>query len=480
MSTREVADRLEFCEMGEGQRAILATAKPVLEKCIGPALDRFYARAARTPETAKFFKDHNHMSRAKSAQVGHWQTILSGRFDEEYYESVRRIGSVHARIGLSPRWYIGGYSLIVEELIKGIERGYSPLRQLFRLGRGPGPATVAAAVVKAALLDMELSISIYFEVADNERQEAISRAGRALAGLADGNLVDALDGLPTNFAALSASYNDAIAKLRQTIHTVSRSAEGIQTGSREIAQASEDLARRTESNAASLEQASATLVQVEERVKVTAANARSTAEGADLAINAVEEGRSIAETAVQAMARVSESARGIDQVIEGVDKIAFQTRVLAMNAAVEAGRAGEAGRGFAVVADLVSSLAMRSEEEARRARGGLTATQAEIASAVDAVTRVDRALEGISSEVGKVHGLLGQMSSDNTAQSNAISEITETIGVMDRSTQQNAAMVEETSAAARNLSDEVSVLASQTNQFRTDEQAAAIRARRAA
>ncbi|MQH48834.1 chemotaxis protein, partial [Escherichia coli] len=103
----------------------------------------------------------------------------------------------------------------------------------------------------------------------------------------------------------------------------------------------------------------------------------------------VGSGRSTAEQATAAMIRVSDSARGIDSVIEGLDKIAFQTRVLAMNAAVEAGRAGEAGRGFAVVADLVSALAMRAEEEARRAREQLTATQTDIVVAVDAVKKVD-------------------------------------------------------------------------------------------
>jgi ribose 5-phosphate isomerase A len=126
---------------------------------------------------------------------------------------------------------------------------------------------------------------------------------------------------------------------------------------------------------------------------------------------------------MQAMSRVSSSAKGIDSVIEGVDKIAFQTRVLAMNAAVEAGRAGDAGRGFAVVADLVSALAMRAEEEAKRARMQLTVTQAEIVTAVEAVQTVDGALYDISGSVEDVHKLLAEMADDNVAQSATITEI---------------------------------------------------------
>ncbi len=176
------------------------------------------------------------------------------------------------------------------------------------------------------------------------------------------------------------------------------------------------------------------------------------------------------------MGRVSDSARGIDSVIEGLDKIAFQTRVLAMNAAVEAGRAGDAGRGFAVVADLVSALAMRAEEEAKRARDQLTLTQTDIVTAVQAVQKVDGALANISGDVDEVHKLLATMADDAVAQSSTISQITAAISAMDQSTQQNAAMVEETSAAARNLTTEVTSLSEQTGMFQTEEVVPARRA----
>jgi methyl-accepting chemotaxis protein len=278
---------------------------------------------------------------------------------------------------------------------------------------------------------------------------------------------------PEGYGALRTNFNDALASLRRLLGSVTASVAGIRHTSSQIAQASEDLARRTESNAASLEQTSAALVKVEARIKATGAAAIATVARADQAIATVADGRSRTEDAVHAMGRVSESAKGIDSVIEGLDKIAFQTRVLAMNAAVEAGRAGDAGRGFAVVADLVSALAMRAEDEAKRARDQLTVTQDEIVTAVEAVRKVDGTFVDISSDVSSVHGLLEDMAADNVAQSLAISEINGAIGVMDQATQQNAAMVEETSAAAHSLKTEVSALADEASLFHIDHDAPA-------
>ncbi|WP_404367797.1 methyl-accepting chemotaxis protein [Sphingomonas sp. MMS24-J45] len=304
---------------------------------------------------------------------------------------------------------------------------------------------------------------------DAQQQEVIAIVSNSLASLSDGDLTAEIDrAFPRQFEELKTNFNTALNKLRSLIGGVTDSADGIRTGSQEIAQASEDLARRTEGNAASLEETSAALVQIDTRLKATAISSGQTVARADQAIATVGGGRQTAEEAVQAMTRVSDSAKGIDSVIEGLDKIAFQTRVLAMNAAVEAGRAGDAGRGFAVVADLVSALAMRAEEEAKRARDQLTVTQAEIGTAVQAVQNVDGALANISDDVGEVHKLLGTMADDAAAQSSAITQISAAIGAMDQATQQNAAMVEETSAAARNLTAESSSLSNQTALFTID------------
>jgi methyl-accepting chemotaxis protein len=306
----------------------------------------------------------------------------------------------------------------------------------------------------------------------NDQAEKHARLVRGMTAnlkrLAAGDLTaDITEEYPAEYAELKANFNEALAGLRTLIGAVTESTTEIRAGSSEIAGASDALARRTEANASSLEQTAAAIAQIDNRLRSSAAAATRTVERADGAIATVSSGRAVTGEAVHAMNRVNDSAKGIDDVIEGLDKIAFQTRVLAMNAAVEAGRAGEAGRGFAVVADLVSALAMRAEEEAKRAREQLTVTQSEVLVAVEMVRKVDGALSAISSDVDEVHALLSDMAIDNRAQAAAITQINDAVGTMDTATQQNAAMVEETSAAARNLDAEVNTLAEQAARFRT-------------
>lgn len=307
-----------------------------------------------------------------------------------------------------------------------------------------------------------------------QQREVTEVLGSGLLALREGDLSRTIDRcFPAEYEVLRQNINEAIASLRARVQLVSESAENIRTSSSEIAHGSEDLAHRTEKSAANLAQATQALEKIEERLRATMIAADNTVKRAGEATTALRDGRGTTARAVQAMDRASGSAKNIDGVIEGLDKIAFQTRVLAMNAAVEAGRAGEAGRGFMVVADLVAALALRAEDQAKQARDMLSETQADIIQAADAVHDTDTALDTISGDVEAVHDLIAAIDHDNHAQSAAVSQVATAMKAMDLVTQQNAAMVEETSAAIRNLSGEVSSLAQRAGAFRFDRAAQA-------
>ncbi|MGY2734827.1 methyl-accepting chemotaxis protein [Sphingomonas sp. UYP23] len=306
-----------------------------------------------------------------------------------------------------------------------------------------------------------------------EERDAVHRIVQLLNAhlhrLADGDLTVFIEEeVGDDYASLKENFNSASHALGRLIGRVGEATVTIKSGSVEIAGAAESLADRTQSSAAAMEQTTASLTSIDGRIKASSEAAMNAVDRVNEARRVVETSHHQVATAVDAMAKVADSAKAIDGVIEGLDKIAFQTRVLAMNAAVESGRAGEAGRGFAVVADLVSQLASRSEEEARRARGQIQETQDRISSSVGQVQGMNGALDLILSSVADVEALVTQIANDNATQATAVTQILVAVGDMDRSIQQNAAMVEETSAAAKSLSNEVSDLQQHASAFTVD------------
>ncbi|MBO9724787.1 MAG: cache domain-containing protein [Novosphingobium sp.] len=397
--------------------------------------------------------------------------LFVGVSADDFYRNVDSLG-----------WHILLLAVVVAVIaaalcMRGARKLFAPLETasatMMRLAKGDNHAEIAdterpdeiGGIARALLVFRDAAVAK--EAADREQRQVVERLAGSLAQLSAGDLTaEIAHAFPGTYEGLRTNYNAALTELRGLIGATGESTISIRGSSFEIAQASEDLARRTEASAASLEQSSAALLEIDNGLKAGALAAAETVTRADEAIATVGGGRVVAAEAVDAMRRVSDSATNIDGVIEGLDKIAFQTRVLAMNAAVEAGRAGEAGRGFAVVADLVSALAKRSEEEARSAREQLTVTQSEIVAALGAVERVDGAFEGIAEDVAQVHVLLGGMARSNRASATSVSEITAAIGAMNIATQQNAAMVEQASAAARGLTEEVDRLAAQASLFK--------------
>ena len=275
-----------------------------------------------------------------------------------------------------------------------------------------------------------------------------------------------MDPFPSDYEKLRQDFNNAIARLEDTLQVVASTTRNIHSGSGEISGASDDLSRRTEQQAASLEQTAAALDEITCTVRKTAdgaiharqvvATAKGDAEGSGL----------IVQDAVKAMEAIDQSSRQISQIIGVIDEIAFQTNLLALNAGVEAARAGDAGRGFAVVASEVRALAQRSAGAAKEIKGLILASNGHVTSGVKLVGDTGQALARIVAQVGEITGIVSEIAASAAEQATALAEVNSAVNQMDQVTQQNAAMVEQATAASHALAAEATDLSAVVGRFR--------------
>ena len=308
--------------------------------------------------------------------------------------------------------------------------------------------------------------------AAEEQAEVVRRLGAGLKDLAGGDLMVRLgQGFTPTYAQIRDDFNEAIDRLRTTVVSVVESAEAIRTGAQEISTASDDLSRRTEQQAASLEETTATLGEVTTTVKKSAEGTSHAREVVAAADNDAKQSAVVVREAVDAMSAIAKSSREISQIIGVIDEIAFQTNLLALNAGVEAARAGEAGRGFAVVASEVRALAQRSAEAAKQIKALISDSTGQVDKGVKLVAETGRSLERILEQVTEINVVVSHIAAGAQEQSIALQEINTAIDQMNLVTQQNAAMVEESTAAGHSLSDESSRLAQLVGRFRVQRSA---------
>ncbi|MCE9661836.1 methyl-accepting chemotaxis protein [Halomonas sp. M5N1S17] len=294
----------------------------------------------------------------------------------------------------------------------------------------------------------------------------VSRPLRLLAdrmrGIATGN-GDLTQRLPVKGrdegAELAAQFNAFVDKVHDVLIDVRDSSESVRLAASEIAMGGEDLSRRTEQAAASLQQTSASMEEISSTVEHTSASSREANALSKSAAQVAQQSGEAVGQVVSTMDEISDASRQIGDIVKVIDGIAFQTNLLALNASVEAARAGEHGRGFAVVAGEVRQLATRSAEASRDIRGLIQASGQRVAAGTELVGQAGATMGELVASVNRVASMLGEISVAASEQSDGISQVSVAVADLDRMTQQNAAMVEESTTAAERLSDEADRLA---------------------
>jgi methyl-accepting chemotaxis protein len=299
-----------------------------------------------------------------------------------------------------------------------------------------------------------------------EMAQATSGLATGLKRLSEGDLGFRLsEPFASDFEALRNDFNTAVNQLAQTIGAVSEATFSIDNGTREISRSAEDLSKRTEQQAAALEETAAALDQITANVSHSSQRAQEARQVAAEANQSAKKSGEVVSNAINAMQRIEQSSSQISNIIGVIDEIAFQTNLLALNAGVEAARAGEAGKGFAVVAQEVRELAQRSAQAAKEIKDLIRNSADEVSTGVALVEETGTTLKVIEQQVITINAQLDAIATSAKEQSVGLAEVNTAVNQMDQVTQQNAAMVEESTAASAALSLEVDQLRTRIAQF---------------
>lgn len=309
------------------------------------------------------------------------------------------------------------------------------------------------------------------EAAQKEQMRIVTVLGAHLRRLADGDLsAEISEAFPESQERLRLDFNSTLQTLNEIMRSVVENAGEIKARADEISESSSDLSNRTENQAATLEETAAALDQLTSSVRSAAEGASKVEEVVGTARRDAEESGTVVLDAVSAMSGIKQSSDEISQIIGVIDDIAFQTNLLALNAGVEAARAGEAGRGFAVVASEVRALAQRSSDAAKEIKGLISASSGQVETGVCLVDRAGEALTTIATQVGNIADLVSGIASGAKEQSAGLGEINIGVTQLDEVTQQNAAMVEESTAASLTLKQEAASLSALVARFKLTEE----------
>ncbi len=439
---QSIQSRIEFIGIDGPTRDALRELQSLIAGALPEILDQFYVQVMKYPQIAKLFPSEAVIHHAKKAQLKHWAMISAAAFDDAYAQSVTRIGQTHNRLGLEPRWYIAGYSMIVTGLLREIE---------LKIAKGwfggassrERKAALQNAVTRAAMLDMDLAISVYLEAAKEEKQTAVRKLANDFES-AVGEIID--------------TVSSASTELEASARTLTKTAEMTEQLSATVASASDEASANVQSVASATEQMTSTVSEI----------GRQVAESTTIAGQAVLQ----AEQTDAGISELSRAAERIGDVLKLITSIAEQTNLLALNATIEAARAGEAGRGFAVVASEVKALAAQTakatEEIGQQIAGIQTATQGSVAAIKQiggTIKRISEIASTIAAAVEEQGVATKEISRNVQEVATGTTKVATNIGEVSRGASETGSASSQVLSSAQSLSAESTRLKFEVGKF---------------
>lgn len=429
-------ERLAFLGIDTEMRLNLKKVLPIVQNDMPAILGEFYDLIGEWPQLNAMFKDQGHKNAAKNLQVKHWSTIATGDFGDDYMRSVLIIGDTHNRIGLEPRWYIGGYSVLVSGIIDAMFKKYMSSGFVAKAKREEFRACLKA-FLTAAMLDMDMAISTYFDAGKKEFAELLTQ------------MTDDFDSNVAVFIrdmSISTEQLDATSK---SLRSLSSSGLG---KSRELEGAANIAAENVSAVASASEEMLASIKEIS--AQVTKASAISN--------EAVGEARKAGD----AIGELKGSSAKIGEVVNLIQDIAEQTNLLALNATIEAARAGDAGKGFAVVASEVKELASQTAKATEDIAEQVAAIQAATENTVQVISRVSTTIDQINEIATSISAAMEEQSvviQEVVSNTQSAADRTSTVRGIVGSVAEGAT---ETQTASAHVNEAATELAKKANELR--------------
>ncbi|GBQ86312.1 methyl-accepting chemotaxis protein [Acetobacter malorum DSM 14337] len=470
----ELASRLHFLSIGDKERECLQN----LRKGIGPILDEslasFYERVGSNPELSHFFPSQDMVSSARDRQKQHWETILSANFGREYVENVTRIGNTHARIGLSPKWYIAGYAVLLDNMIRRIVSDYENKRTR-RFGRQPQTdlGEMVGTLIRVALLDIDLSVSTYLdklrddrEAAQEEGTAALVAIAQALDQMTEGNMSVTLDEKVVEKAPiLATSFNGLKAGIGVIIGDIRDVSSGVKDSSRSIRNNVETLRERATSQMGAISDITQSSAILDKTVSDVLVQMEAATVTIDNFSTAVANGNGDVDALSLSIAQIGEAWRAMLTLVRDISEISTKIRMLALNAHIEASRAGEYGSGFSVIAESIRELAGTTGRAAASITELAQTSQESITSAEISAGRTKVVLSDIEDGVGVVRDVVARIDEAMKTQSSGARANHEVASRLNQSANQSVEQANKMTESCDKLVDQSGVLTNLVLEF---------------